>query len=141
MFQLILNDPRTEEFILDLIRKDQLFDKGIDSLGVELSEIGGDYSIATIEGIPGIFEGKRARGLPFDRITLFNEGDFYESFDIDIGKKEAEFTADYNKDGFDLRDRWGKNIVDLTEENRLKVIDVFERETIKKIEEVIRRAA
>lgn len=140
IFQTILLDPKTEEFILNLIRQDQLFDQGINSLGVKLDTIGGDYSNATIEGTSN-FSGKKELGLPFDRITLFNTGDFYESFEINASKEQALFDANYIKDGVDLRERWGRNIVDLTEQNRQKVINVFEELTIKAVEEVANRAA
>ena len=40
----ILSNKSFQEFIIDLNTEGQLFDKGINSLGVKLSDIGGLYS-------------------------------------------------------------------------------------------------
>ena len=45
----ILSNKSFQEFIIDLNTRDQLFDKGINSLGVKLSDIGGDYAGLTLE--------------------------------------------------------------------------------------------
>lgn len=92
----------------------QLFLHGIDSEGAKLSQIGGDYSPVT-QNI------KRFEGLPFDHITLYQEGDFYKSWDF-IQKADS-FTLKANtiKEGQDLQDRWGADIIGLTDESIQKL--------------------
>jgi len=126
----IMRKPEVQEFILDMVKNDQLFNEGESYLSVKLDTIGGEYSDATIDGIFGVFEGKKQRGLPFDRVTLFNEGDFYDSFEIDIGLKTWQFDADYDKDGTDLRKRWGDEIVGLNQENLQRLINELREKII-----------
>jgi len=99
----ILADNKEE--ILDLNRERQLFDKGIDSLGDALRP----YARITI------FE-KRQRGLPYNRTTLFNYGNFYEGFDyLFRSNKLSIFSRDY-KSG-ELQDKYGTSIFGLTPDN------------------------
>lgn len=93
----------------------QLFLHGIDSKGVELSEIGGDYAPIT-----EIF--KRAEGLPFDRITLYQDGDFYRSWEFIQKADSFVLRANTIKKGEegeveDLQERWGSDIIGLTNES------------------------
>lgn len=92
----------------------QLFQKGIDSNSISLEEIGGGYAEFTVID-------KQEKGLPFDRITLFDTGDFYESFDVRVEKDGFVIIADTIKnDGtfsVDLTDRWGDDILGLTEKS------------------------
>lgn len=104
----------------------QLFLQGIDSEGIPLSDTGGDYSPITVQM-------KRFDGLPFDRITLYQEGDFYKSWDFAQEKDGFILTANTIKDGTDLQDRWGSNIVGLTDES----ISELAREAIPLIIEYI----
>ena len=105
MFAIELNtgSPNNNEY-------GQLFLNGVDSEGVSLSSIGGDYSPQT-QGI------KRFEGLPFDRVTLFQEGDFYKSWDFKQNKDSFQLTANTIKDGQDLENRWGQDIIGLTDES------------------------
>ena len=45
----LLKDKGLQEFILDLNRQDQLFEEGIDSRGVDLTQIGGIYAPSTVK--------------------------------------------------------------------------------------------
>ena len=119
----IISDPQFKKFIIELNTQDQLFNKGINSLGVSLETIGGPYSPNTIEGVPGLFEGKKEKGLPFDHITLFSEGDFYESFRIEIGLNHFRIIANGEKDDGNLFDDWGPEIVGLTQESKQKIVE------------------
>ena len=92
----------------------QLFLHGIDSTGKELSAIGGGYSDFTVEV-------KKETGLPFDRITLYQTGDFYKSWDFVQKKDGFVLSANTIKDGQDLLDDWGKNIIGLTDESIKKL--------------------
>lgn len=88
----------------------QLFLHGIDSTGVELSQIGGEYAPITKDI-------KRATGLPFDRVTLYQEGDFYRSWRFVQKADSFTLEADTVIEGEDLQDRWGDSILGLTDES------------------------
>lgn len=88
----------------------QLFLHGVDAEGVNLMQIGGDYAPITKDI-------KRFEGLPFDRITLYQDGDFYRSWEFIPKDDEFILRADTVKEGEDLQDRWGSNLVGLTNES------------------------
>lgn len=99
-----------QEFVIELNTDGQLW-VGIDSTGKELSSIGGDYSPITIQD-------KKFKSLPFDRVTLFDEGDFYRSFKVKPDRQGITIEADtVSKYDEDLRNRWGKDIIGLTDES------------------------
>lgn len=88
----------------------QLFLHGIDAQGVPLSRIGGEYAPITKDI-------KVAEGLPIDRVTLYQEGDFYRSWDFVQQKDGFILRANTIKEGEDLRERWGDEIIGLTNES------------------------
>ncbi len=92
----------------------QLFLQGIDAEGVDLHNIGGDYSAFTRDL-------KAFDGLPFDHITLYQEGDFYKSWEFVQKEDSFVLRADTIKEGEDLRDRWGPDIIGLTDESISKL--------------------
>ncbi len=96
----------------------QLFSLGEDATGRNLKSIGGDYSPFTkIE--------KARKGQPTDRVTLKDEGDFYRSFNVIPFKGGFTIEADTFKDGQDLQDRWGDNILGLNDENINIIINFY----------------
>ena len=99
--------------IISLNTDDQLYEKGIDSIGDQL----GDYSPATIEGVPGRFKGKIEKGQRYDHITLSDSGDFYRSWRFKNESNEFYFVANAIKEGTDLAQFYGKDILGLTNEN------------------------
>ena len=105
IFAIELNtgDPNIKDY-------GQLFLFGIDSTGEELSDIGGPYSEFTKML-------KKADGLPFDRVTLYQDGDLYRSWRFEQNSKGFTLSADTIKDGDDLQDRYGTNLVGLTDES------------------------
>lgn len=108
------NDPAFTNYILDLIRNDQLFSQGIDSDG----DIIGYYSEWTEMMNPD----KRA-GTPY---TLKDTGEFYESMIIYIYDNLIEIDADPIKkndkgEETNLFFEYGENIIGLTDENTEKV--------------------
>ena len=129
----VVNSKESKEFLINLITQEQLFDKGINAEGVKLSSIGGDYSARTILGVRGQFEGKIARGLPTDRITLFDRGDFYDSFRIEVSLPFIFIIFDDLKQGVHLTDRWGDDIVGLTDESKEK----YEEFIIRKVSDIL----
>jgi hypothetical protein len=128
----ILSDKGVQEFIIDLNTQGQLFEKGIDSLGVSL----GDYAPTTIEGTVN-FEGKKEKGQRFDHITLNDTGEFYRSFKIVLSDKSFRIVADGQKDDVNLLDEF-RDILGLTDENLQLVIDAIRKKIIPIIKTKIR---
>lgn len=129
----IFADKFLQDYILDLNREDQLYDKGITADGISL----GEYSPATIQGTSN-FEGKIQKGQRYDHITLKDSGKFYESFIFKPYKNYFLITANTLKGGKVLKynNRWSMkrettretdlmdygNILGLTDENKNEVV-------------------
>ena len=112
----IWKDKVLQNTIIQLNTKAQLFGRGIDSLGETL----GDYSAASVE-----FFGKRE-----GHIQLFDEGDFYKSFKIIPLGEDADIYADTikiqdNGKRIDLTDRFGIEIIGLTNESKQILKDIM----------------
>jgi hypothetical protein len=124
----ILKRDDIQFFILQLNRQSQLFAKGENSEGEKLFDIGGGYSDLTIQL-------KSDKGLPTDKATLFDEGDFYESFKIFVSKTQIEITANPFKDGVSLFERWGEEVLGLNEESldklRERVLPLIQEEVLR----------
>lgn len=91
-------------FTVDLNRIEQLFKKGIDSKGKSL----GFYSPFTIRR-------KKAEGLPYDHITLLDTRVFYQSFVLKPKQNYLEFDADPIKDETNLFEKYGVDVLGLTD--------------------------
>lgn len=97
-----------EAYIVDLNAEEQLFEQGINRLGVEISDYA-PYSPVTIAI-------KEARGQPTNRVTLRDEGGFESSFFLEVGDKQFEIKAsDFKAE--DLIKKYGRQILGLTDEN------------------------
>lgn len=108
----IINTEQVNEDVINLNKK-QLYDSGVNSEG----EVLGYYAESTKIK-------KRKKGLPDDFYTLFDEGDFYKSFNLFGKEKSLVFDADGLKnDGTNLFEKYGINIMGLTEENKIKLIE------------------
>ena len=126
MRQASNNDEVLDE-VVRLNTDEQLF-QGIDSEGTPLQDIGGKYSDNTVAL-------KQLKGQPTDRVTLFDEGDFYDSFFATAEADGIEIMANYLKSGVDLRDRWGDELAGLTDES----IEELKLTLIEKLINVIRQ--
>jgi len=93
-----------QELIIELNTRAQLYEQGIDSKEKDL----GEYAPFTIEQ-------KKIAGLPFDRITLFQTGEFYTSFYVRPRVDGFEIVANPVKENGDLFDDFGEDIVGLTQ--------------------------
>ena len=100
-----------QEIIIELNTIKQLFEQGIDSNGQSL----GDYSPTTIKM-------KRADGLPYDRVTLRQDGIFYKSFNIIPESDGFIIDADPIKQSQDLTETYGEAIIGLTAESKEQLI-------------------
>lgn len=97
-----------EAYIVDMNAEEQLFEQGINRLGVKISDYA-PYSPVTIEI-------KEAKGQPTNRVTLRDEGDFESSFFLEVGDKQFEIKAsDFKTE--DLIKKYGRQILGLTDEN------------------------
>lgn len=118
----VVNNEDVKNFIISLNTDDQLFDKGIDSKGVSLKEIGGNdftdsgYSPVTIE----IKRSKGGKGGKFTNITLYDTGDYYESHEVEVDETGFEIESDPIKEDTNLYEEWGEDIVGLTDESLTK---------------------
>jgi len=100
-----------QEIIIDLNTNKQLFEKGIDANGQSL----GDYAPFTIKH-------KNATGLPADRVTLYEDGTFYRSFNIVPNQQGFIIEADPVKQSQDLTETYGEAIIGLTAESKNTLI-------------------
>lgn len=124
----ILSSGTFEALVTDLNTNDQLFNKNEDSLGVKLSTIGGSYSVTT----------QVIKGVAADKVTLFDSGEFYDSFAVNPFSSGTgfeitndPFKTDETGKTTDLRERWGENITGLQKENLLKVKRYIVNEILK----------
>ena len=135
IFSAILGNKELQEYILDLNRNDQLFEKGINALGVRLDTIGGGYRPKTVKI-------KQGKGQPVDRVTLKDTGKFYDSFYITIGLHEFYIDADPYKQSYDgeadnLFERWGEDVLGLTDESIEKLGEFIKDELVPKVIELL----
>lgn len=107
---------------------------GVNYENQPLDEIGGIYSPYTVML-------KKDKAQITDHVTLKDTGEFYSSFKvswINDGDGTIQITADTIKElGVDLTERWGKQIVGLSEEN-IQILRDYARNKIGKIIERIR---
>jgi hypothetical protein len=122
--------PIVQKFILDLNRVDQLFNKGVDSKNRAL----GVYAPSTINS-------KQERGVPVPsdfHITLFDTGEFYSTFVIIPGKDFFEIDANPIREGDNLFDDFGEDILGLNDENLQILIDFFKETVVLRVKEQLR---
>lgn len=99
---------KNEAYIVDMNAEEQLYEQGINRLGVDISDYA-PYSPVTIEI-------KRLKGQPTNRVTLRDEGDFESSFFLEVGDEQFEIKAsDFKTE--DLVKKYGEQILGLTDEN------------------------
>lgn len=105
-----------EAFIVNMNAEEQLFDQGVNSLGVSIEDYA-PYSPYTIEI-------KRQKGQPTNRVTLHDEGDFANSIFIDAGRDKFEIKAADSKTQSLIR-KYGRQILGLTNENLKELIEKY----------------
>jgi hypothetical protein len=115
----ILKDEDFQRFIIDLNTEGQLFEQGIDSLGASLGEYT-DFTKAV----------KKAKGQRLDHITLEDTGEFYESFALKVQNGGFLIVADGQKEDANLFERYGDEILGLTDESLQIVIDAIKEKII-----------
>lgn len=107
----------------------QLYEQGINSLGITL----GEYSPFTVqEKLHG--DGDRR----IDHVTLKDTGDFYESVIMSPFTKGFRIDADAQKDDDNLFKIYGKEILGLTDENLQLLIEFIRPFYISATEKIVR---
>ncbi len=105
----IINRNKAE--IIDLNRQAQLYEKGEDSLGLDLKP----YAFFTVQI-------KQLLGQPYDRTTLNYSGAFYDGFYLTVDKDNLILTFNSNnRKTPDLIGKYGKNIFGLNYDNQQKL--------------------
>ena len=107
----ILNDIDAATFIIDANANQQLYEEGVNALGVSIASYA-PYKPFTIAV-------KKQKGQPTDRVTLRDTGDFERSFHLEIGRDAFIVTADDWKTD-ELMEKYGK-IFGLTQKNLAKL--------------------
>ena len=125
----IIQDGYTTSFIIDTNTDNQLFEQGINSLGVNISDYA-PYSPITITI-------KQSKGQPTNRVTLKDEGDFYSSFYLDVNNEQFEIKATDEKTDALIK-KYGKDILGLTDDNlKILIWEYIYPELLSKAKEVI----
>lgn len=120
VFNALDRNPEIQRRILDLVRVEQLFKRGISGDGTDLNTLtqsGFGYAPSTIKD-------KRRKGLPTGHVTLFNRGAFYKSFRLILTRIDFRIEADGQKATSNLFDDFGFSIVELTDETIDRVAEL-----------------
>jgi hypothetical protein len=118
LMERLFADKNFRNLIVYLNKEEQLFQQGIDGNGNEL----------TPEYAPFTISEKQRKGQRFDHVTLKDTGSFYKSFVVSLtAGNEFLIEADTIKEGTDLRDKYGVDILGLSEESLDKLIDEAKR--------------
>lgn len=127
--QAVLRVIKEQEHIaLDLITQEQLFKRGIRGDGQDL----GEYAPFTIIQ-------KKAKGLPYDHVTLFDEGDFHEGFFANAEQFPVTFFSTDQKADM-LADKYGDEITELTKNNIGEFLEQISPYVSEEIFEEIKKA-
>lgn len=111
IFEIVFNKESIKNEIIRLNTQEQLFKKGIGADGLKLTP---PYTANTVRL-------KRLKGQRTDHVTLKDTEDFYKSFRVSVNKVTIEITADTIKEGNDLIDKYGDEILGLTDESKEKL--------------------
>lgn len=101
-----------EEIILDMVRWQQLYEKGINGKGVPIMSYA-PYAPRTIHV-------KQLDGAPYDRVTLHDTGEFYRKMRLEPEERGFEIFSTDSKT-LDILDKYGDFIFKLTDSN-LKIL-------------------
>lgn len=110
---------KNEREVLRLNVDEQLY-KGVNSMGEKIKP---RYSSATVKR-------KKKKGQPFNRVTLKDEGDFYDGFFVEYGVDEFSLQGDDKKTRYLIK-RYGKEIFGLTDKSLSDLIEMMEEDFIK----------
>lgn len=105
-----------EAFIIDSVAHSQLYEQGINKLGVSILDYA-PYAEDTVRI-------KRLKGQPTDRVTLEDTREFKDSFYLEIDDTGFEVKATDGKADKLMR-KYGTEIMGLTDENMTELIETY----------------
>ena len=121
---------RHEDVIIKMVTQEQLYEKGIEGRGIEISSYS-PYKPRTIKK-------KIRKGQPYDRVTLKDTGEFYASLHVEHDDEGFYVTSSDDKSQYLLK-RYGKTIFRLTDENLKVLLHDYIRPSLKqKMKEYIK---
>ena len=120
----ITKQKETQEFII-FVLQEQLFQTGEDGKGVQI----GMYSPFTIEI-------KKRKGQPFDRVTLKDTGDFYDSYTITPIPGGFIIDANDEKEDKNLFDIYGDDILLPNQDSLDLIAEYYEEQLIEYIKKL-----
>lgn len=97
-----------EDVIVQMVTQEQLYEEGIEGRGIEIMSYQ-PYTAGTIKV-------KQRKGQPYDRVTLKDTGEFYNSLHVEFDDEGFYVTSTDDKAKY-LLARYGKTIFRLTNEN------------------------
>jgi len=113
------------KYVLDLVREEQLRSKGVDGD----NNVIGYYSLTT-----SLINPKKVFNTPY---TLFDTGEFYRSFWLVVGAQYIEINANGDKGNEDLFDKYGEQIIALTDESFEKLKEMVYKSYLKQLRKLL----
>lgn len=117
IFQEVIKE--NESVIVDMNAENQLFEKGVNALGVSISSYR-PYSDKTVEI-------KKMKGQPYNRVTLRDTGDFHSAFFVRVSRENFSIdSTDWKTKKLEKKygDQKG-DIFGLTDENLTELITEY----------------
>jgi hypothetical protein len=121
-YRLILDEELRSEIlehsdvIIDMIVNEQLYEQGINGMGVEIMSYR-PYTRTTVKI-------KHKKGQPFNRVTLRDKGDFYNSLHVKFDDNGFYVTSTDEK-APELLAKYGTTVLRLTDENLSILLDKY----------------
>jgi hypothetical protein len=132
LWREFFSDTENQRYIIEeLIQNDQL-QQGIDGTGGRITDNEGNDSYSFIT--EWITRGRKQEGDPY---TLKDTGEFYDSMIINVGNKEIEIDADPIKTDANLFEKYGDEIIGLTDQSKEKLTEKFREFTINRTRELL----
>jgi hypothetical protein len=107
----VFYDTKFKTKVLDFVRIDQLFEQGINENGYVI----GTYALVTEK----FYDASKKFNTPY---TLYDDGDFYRSFMLEVLPDAIVIDADGVKESVDLLEKFTDKILGLTDESKIKLI-------------------
>jgi hypothetical protein len=125
-------DFQNQRFIIeDLIQENQL-QKGIDGTGGRITDNEGNDSYSFLT--EWITRGRKQEGDPY---TLKDTGEFYDSMVIKVYSSEIDIDADPIKPDANLFEKYGDDIIGLTDQNKDRLIQRFRQFAINRTRQLL----
>ncbi len=118
-----------DNILIDMNAQDQLYAKGVNRLGVRIDEYQ-PYRPLTIQV-------KIEKRQPYDRVTLKDTGEFYDSFYVDTAEDRFYIKASDEKTNWLIK-KYGAEIFGLTNDSLAEFInDYVKDEAYNRVKEIL----